>query len=263
VLHGPYGEDGTIQGLFEMAGLPYVGAGVLGSALCMDKVSSKMALQAAGLPMVDYLPLSRKRWQMDPAGVISEAERRLGYPCFIKPANLGSSVGISKAHDGEELWAGLDLAAAYDRRLLIERGLDAREIEVSVLGNDDPQASLPGEILPSREFYDYDAKYVDERSELLIPAPLAPALTDEIRGLAVRAYQAHDGAGMARVDFLLERNTLRPYVNELNTIPGFTPISMYPKLWAASGLPYPRLLDRLIELALERFADRRGDRITR
>jgi D-alanine-D-alanine ligase len=263
VLHGPYGEDGTLQGLLEMAGLPYVGAGVLASALAMDKVVSKMILQAAGLPMVDYLAVTRRQWQEHPAGVIAEAERRFGYPCFIKPANLGSSVGITKAHEGEELWAGLDLAVTYDRRLLIERGVNAREIEVSVLGNDDPVASVPGEILPSREFYDYDAKYVDDRSDLLIPAPLPAELAEEIRALAVRAYKAHDGAGMARVDFLLDRESLRPYVNELNTIPGFTPISMYPKLWEASGLPYPRLLDRLIELALERFADRQRDRVTR
>lgn len=263
VLHGPYGEDGTIQGLFEMAGLPYVGAGVLASALAMDKIASKMVLRAAGLPVVDYLALTRRRWQEEPAAVVAEVERRLGYPCFIKPANLGSSVGITKAHDGEELWAGLDLAADYDRRLLVERGVNAREIEVSVLGNDDPQASVPGEILPSREFYDYDAKYVDDRSELLIPAPLPDALADEIRAMAVQAYKAHDGAGMARVDFLLDRETLRPYVNELNTIPGFTPISMYPKLWEASGLPYPRLLDLLIDLALERFAENRQGRITR
>lgn len=263
VLHGPYGEDGTIQGLCELAGLPCVGAGVLASALAMDKIASKLVLQAAGLPIVDYVALNRPRWQEQPARVIAEVERRLGYPCFVKPANLGSSVGISKARDGEELWAGLDLAATYDRRLLVERGVDAREIEVSVLGNDEPVASVPGEILPSREFYNYDAKYVDDRSELLIPAPLPDELAAEIRALAVRAYQVHDGAGMARVDFMLERETMRPLVNELNTIPGFTPISMYPKLWAATGLPYPRLLDRLIELALERFADRSRNRITR
>jgi D-alanine-D-alanine ligase len=263
VLHGPYGEDGTVQGLCEMAGLPYVGTGVLASALAMDKIASKMVLQAAGLPIVDYIGLTRRRWETQPREVIAEVERRFGYPCFVKPANLGSSVGITKARDGEELWAGLDLAAAYDRRLLIEQGLNAREIEVSVLGNDDPVASVPGEILPSREFYDYDAKYVDDRYELLIPAPLPDELAEEIRAMAVAAFKVHDGAGMARVDFLLDRDTMRPCVNELNTIPGFTPISMYPKLWAATGLPYPRLLDRLIELALERFADRRGDRITR
>jgi len=263
VLHGPYGEDGTIQGLCEMAGLPYVGAGVLGAALAMDKIASKLVLQAAGLPFVEYFALTRRQWQEQPAAVIAAIERRFGYPCFVKPANLGSSVGISKAHDGEELWASLDQAAAYDRRLLIERAVDAREIEVSVLGNDEPAASVCGEVLPSREFYDYEAKYVDDSSGLLIPAPLPDELAAEIRSLAVRAYEVHDEAGMARVDFLLDRATLRPYVNELNTIPGFTPISMYPKLWAATGLPYPRLLDRLIELALERFADRRRNRTTR
>jgi len=262
VLHGPYGEDGTIQGLFEMAGIPYVGAGVLGSAVGMDKVSSKMLLQAAGLPVADYMVVYRERWQERPDEAISAAERRFGYPCFVKPANLGSSVGITKAHKREELRVGLALAAEYDRRLLVERGVDAREIEVSVLGNEEPVASIPGEIVPSREFYDYAAKYLDGSSELLIPAPLPGGLAEEIRDLAVRAYRVLDVAGMARVDFLLDRNTMCPFVSELNTIPGFTPISMYPKLWEASGLPYPRLLDRLIELALQRFAGRRRDRVT-
>mgnify|MGYP000372837103 CR=1 FL=1 len=261
VLHGPYGEDGTIQGLCEMAGLPYVGAGVLGSALAMDKVATKRVLQASGLQVVDFVETSRAQWAQRPAEVLAEIESRLGYPCFVKPANLGSSVGITKAHDRDELCRGLDLAAAYDRRLLVERGLEAREIEVSILGNEDPQASVPGEIVPCREFYDYRAKYTDGRSELLIPAPLAEALSEEIRRLAVLAYRALDIAGMARVDFLLERSTGRPYVSELNTIPGFTAISMYPKLWEASGLPYPRLLDRLIELALARFAERQRDRV--
>lgn len=263
VLHGPYGEDGTIQGLCEMAGLPYVGAGVLGSALAMDKISTHRLLRSLGLPVVEFVTTSRARWAAQPEQVLSEVEDALGYPCFVKPANLGSSVGITKAHDRAELCRGLDLAAAYDRRLLIERGLEAREIEVSVLGNEEPQASIPGEIVPCREFYDYQAKYTDGRSELLIPAPLPAALAEEIRDLAVQAYRALDIAGMARVDFLLERTTLRPYVNELNTIPGFTAISMYPKLWEASGLPYPRLLDRLIELALERFTERQRDRVTR
>lgn len=263
VLHGPYGEDGTLQGLLEMAGRPYVGAGVLGSALAMDKVATKMILKAEGLPITDFFALTRRKWAGRPEEVIAEAERRFGYPCFVKPANLGSSVGVTKAHNREELVAGLDLAAQYDRRLLIERAVDAREIEVSVLGNEEAEASIPGEIIPSREFYDYAAKYLDGRSELLIPAPLPEALAEEIRALALRAYRALDVAGMARVDFLLDRRTMRPYVNELNTIPGFTAISMYPKLWEASGLPYPRLLDRLIELALERFAERSRDRVTR
>ncbi len=263
VLHGTYGEDGTIQGLFEMAGIPYVGAGVLGSALCMDKIASKMIMRASGLPVADFFPLTRQRWQEEAGAVVAEIEDYLGYPCFVKPANLGSSVGITKAHDRDGLRAGLELAAEYGQRLLVEQGIDAREIEVSVLGNEDAIASIPGEIIPCREFYDYQAKYVDDRSELLIPAPLPDELAAEIRSLAVQAYLAHDGGGMARVDFLLDRHTLRPFVNELNTIPGFTPISMYPKLWEASGLPYPQLLDRLIELALERFADRKCDRVTR
>lgn len=263
VLHGPYGEDGTLQGLCEMAGLPYVGAGVLGSALAMDKVASKMVLRAAGLPVVDFVASTREQWVHQPEQLVDQVEGQLGYPCFVKPANLGSSVGITKAHDRKELQEGLELAASYDRRLLIERGLDAREIEVSVLGNEEPQSSLPGEIVPGREFYDYQAKYADERSELHIPARLPDGLTEEIRAMAVRAYRALDIAGMARVDFLLERRTLRFYVSELNTIPGFTPISMYPKLWEASGLPYPRLLDRLIELALARHAARQQDRVTR
>ncbi|MBN1483500.1 MAG: D-alanine--D-alanine ligase [Chloroflexia bacterium] len=263
VLHGPFGEDGTIQGLFEMAGVAYVGAGVLASALCMDKISAKRVLQACGLPVVEFVELNRHRWQGGPEELLEQVERRLGYPCFVKPANLGSSVGISKAHDRDELGAALDLAAGYDRRLLIERAVDAREIEISVLGNDEPQASVPGEIVPCREFYDYEAKYVDDRSELLIPAPLPEALIKELRVLAIQAYRALDVAGMARVDFLLDRQSGRAFLNELNTIPGFTPISMYPKLWEASGLAYSRLLDRLIELAQERFAERQQDRVRR
>jgi len=263
LLHGPYGEDGTIQGLFEMAGLPYVGAGVLGSAVAMDKVTTKMLFQASGLPIAEFWVASRGQWQEEPDQVVAAVEEQFDYPCFVKPANLGSSVGVTKAHRREELQAGLALAAEYDRRLLVERAVDAREIEVSVLGNEEPLASIPGEILPSREFYDYAAKYLDNRSELLIPAPLPAELAGEIRDLAVRAYRVLDVAGMARADFLLDRQTMRPLVNELNTVPGFTSISMYPKLWEASGLPYPRLLDRLIELALQRFADRQRDRVTR
>ncbi len=263
VLHGPYGEDGTIQGLLEMAGIPYVGAGVLASAVCMDKVATKMLLAANGLPVVDFVEVRRVQLQRDAERVVASLEERFGYPCFVKPANLGSSVGVTKAHDREELRHALALAAEYDRRLLVEQAVDAREIEVSVLGNEEPEASVCGEIVPSREFYSYEAKYLDDRSQLLIPAPLPEALAEEIRRLATRAYRVVDCAGMARVDFLLDRHTLRPYVSELNTIPGFTAISMYPKLWEASGLPYPRLLDRLIELALERFAERQKDRVTR
>jgi len=256
VLHGPYGEDGTLQGLLEMADIPYVGAGVLASALGMDKAACKQVLRAAGLPVVEHLVFKRRDWELHPLVVIQRVEEHLGYPCFVKPANLGSSVGVSKARDQEQLQVALNDAARYDRKLLVEQAINAREIEVSVLGNDEPEASIPGEIVPCREFYDYVAKYIDDRSELLIPAPLSPALTEQVRDLAVRAYRAIDCAGMARVDFLMDRNTEALYVSELNTIPGFTPISMYPKLWEASGLPYPRLIDRLIELALERHADK-------
>ncbi|HOQ99636.1 MAG TPA: D-alanine--D-alanine ligase family protein [Anaerolineae bacterium] len=257
VLHGTYGEDGTIQGLLEMADMAYVGAGVLGSALGMDKIAMKDVFVARGLPVVDYVALSAREWRADPARWAAAIEGRLGYPCFVKPANLGSSVGISKAHNREELVRGLDEAAVYDRRLVVEQGIDAREIEVSVLGNDEPEASLPGEVVPCNEFYDYAAKYLDGESQLLIPAPLSEEQTRAVRELAVRAFQALDCAGMARADFLLCRRTGRLYISELNTIPGFTSISMYPKLWEASGLPYPRLIDRLIELAIERHEERR------
>jgi D-alanine-D-alanine ligase len=260
VLHGPYGEDGTLQGLLELAGIPYVGAGVLASALGMDKIAFKAICVAHGLPIVRYVALKRKDWERDPAAVIAQVEEQLGYPVFTKPANLGSSVGISKCADRQALVAGLAEAARYDRRLLVEAAVpQAREIEVSVLGNDEPIASLPGEIIPSREFYSYEAKYIDqgaEASQLLIPAPLSPDLAQQVRELAVRAYLAIDCAGMARADFLLSDATGELYVNELNTIPGFTAISMYPKLWEASGIPYPQLIDRLIELALERHQDK-------
>jgi len=258
---GPYGEDGTVQGLLELAGIPYVGAGVTGSALGMDKAVFKDVMQAHGLPIVDYVLVKRKEWEADPEGVLDRAEAALGYPVFTKPANLGSSVGISKCRDRAGLVAGLAEAARYDRKLLVEIAVPAaREIEVSVLGNDDPIASLPGEIVPGREFYSYEAKYIDvgdDASQLLIPAPISPEMTEQVRDLAVRAYTAIDCAGMARADFLLSRETGELYINELNTIPGFTAISMYPKLWDASGVPYPELIDRLIELALERYEDKR------
>jgi len=256
VLHGPYGEDGTVQGLLELADIPYVGAGVLGSALGMDKIAMKDIYRSHGLPVVKYLPFKRRDWQRDPGSILRRIEAELGYPCFTKPANLGSSVGITKAHNREELVAGMKEAASYDRRILVEEGLNAREIEVSVLGNDDPITSVPGEVVPCNEFYDYAAKYVDEDSELLIPAPISPVLTARLRQLAVQAYLAIDCAGMARADFLLDRDSGALYISELNTIPGFTPISMYPKLWEATGLSYPELIDRLIDLALERHADK-------
>lgn len=258
VLHGTYGEDGTIQGLLELADLPYVGAGVLGSAVGMDKAIQKAVLQAHGLPVVDYLVILRKEWRESPQKVITQVEARFDYPIFLKPANAGSSVGVSKAHNREELIRGLDLAARFDRKLLAERAIDAREIECSVLGNDDPIASIPGEIIPCNEFYDYRAKYIDENSQLLIPAPLSEEQTNQVRDLAIRAFRAIDCAGMARVDFFVERGTGHIFINELNTIPGFTKISMYPKLWEASGIPYPELLDRLIALALERYEEKRA-----
>jgi D-alanine-D-alanine ligase len=260
VLHGPYGEDGTVQGLLELSGLPYVGAGVTASAVGMDKAVFKDVMRARGLPIVDYLVFKRKAWDADPEAVVAEIEDQFRYPVFTKPANLGSSVGVAKCHDRTELVAGLQEAARYDRKLIVEAAVPkAREIEVSVLGNDDPIASVPGEIIPGREFYSYEAKYIDtgdEASELLIPAPLSAEMTEDVQELAVRAYKAIDCAGMARVDFLLSGETDTLYVNELNTIPGFTDISMYPKLWEASGIPYPELIDRLIELALERHTDK-------
>lgn len=256
ILHGPFGEDGTIQGLLELADLPYVGAGVTGSALGMDKIVQKTVLRAHGLPVADFVPILRKEWERDPDAVIERILETLGCPCFVKPANLGSSVGISKVRAPQELPAALNEAARYDRKLIIEEAIDAREIEVSVLGNDEPIASVPGEIIPCREFYDYEAKYIADDSELLIPAPIPDELRDRFQEMAIQAYQAIDCAGMARADFFLERDTYKIYVNELNTIPGFTPISMYPKLWEASGISYTELISRLLELALERHQDR-------
>jgi len=260
VLHGPYGEDGTMQGLLELANLPYVGSGVLGSALGMDKAAMKAIFRDAGLPTVGAIVVLRREWEADPKGVATRAAREIGYPCFVKPANMGSSVGIAKVHQPGELAEAMATACAYDRKVLIEVAVEAREIECSVLGNDAPIASILGEIVPKREFYDYAAKYGDEDTELIIPAPLPPEITAAIREMAVRAFRVLDCAGMARVDFFLDKRTNEIYVNELNTIPGFTPISMYPKLWAASGIPYPELIDRLIELALERFADKQRTR---
>jgi D-alanine-D-alanine ligase len=256
ILHGPYGEDGTVQGLLELAGIPYVGAGVTASAVGMDKALFKDIMRAHGLPVAPYLVIKRKTWEAEPEGTIARIEAEIGYDCFVKPANLGSSVGITKVHSRTELWDALDDAARYDRKMIAEVAVDAREIEISVLGNDEPIASVPGEIIPCNEFYDYAAKYLDGESELLIPAPIPAETADLVRRLAVQAYKAIDCAGMARADFLLDRNTGQVYVNELNTIPGFTPISMYPKLWEASGISYSELIDRLIELALERHADK-------
>jgi D-alanine-D-alanine ligase len=262
VLHGPFGEDGTIQGLLEMADMAYVGAGVVGSAVGMDKGVFKDVMRAHDIPVVESMIVSRSQIEQDAQQVIEQALQVLDFPLFVKPANLGSSVGITKCNSRSDFFEGLFEALRFDRRILIERGIaPVREIEVSVLGNENPQVSLPGEVLPSREFYSYEAKYIDNRSQLIIPAPLSPELTHRVQDLALRAYQAIDCAGMARADFLLEKSSAigevgNLYLGELNTIPGFTNISMYPKLWEASGVPYPVLVDRLIELALERKRER-------
>lgn len=252
ILHGPYGEDGTVQGLLELAGLPYVGAGVTGSAVGMDKAIFKSVMVAHGINIVPWRLVLVSEWHKRGTVILDELEATFTYPLFTKPANLGSSVGISRCGNRSELVNGLDTAAQYDRRIVVEQGIDARELEVAVLGNDDPVASVVGEIRPRRAFYDYVAKYVSDDSELLIPAPLDERVADEVRSLALRAYRAIDCAGMGRVDLLLDRQDGTLYLNEINTIPGFTRISMYPKLWEASGLPYPALLDKLIELAIER-----------
>ncbi len=252
VLHGPYGEDGTVQGLLELAGLPYVGAGVVGSAVGMDKAIFKHVMSANGLPVLPWQLVLRSDWVSDPEKMIGAVEGNFHYPVFTKPANLGSSVGIQKCHDRDSLAAGLEEAFNYDRRVVIEQGANVRELEVSVLGNDNPIASVVGEVRPRREFYDYVAKYVSDDSELDIPANISPEQSDQVRELAVKAFKAIDCAGLGRVDFLLDKDDGRLYINEINTIPGFTRISMYPKLWEASGIPYPELLDKLVALALER-----------
>ena len=257
VLHGTFGEDGTVQGLLELADLPYVGAGVLASSLSMDKDLMKRVCHENGLPVVEYLTLSRG--SLDTAKVVS----RLPFPMFVKPANLGSSVGISKAHDQAGLEKALALAAEYDRKIIVERGIEGREFECSVLGNQEPEASFPCEVLPSREFYDYEDKYLLDQAKTQLPADLAPGKTAELRRLAVECYRAVECEGMARVDFLMERATGQLYINEINTIPGFTSISMYPKMWEYTGLAYPKLIDRLIELALERHAAKKATKFTR
>ncbi len=256
VLHGTYGEDGTIQGLFEMASVPYVGCGVLASAAGMDKIVMKQLFERAGLTVIEYEWFLRSSWEENPEAILRKLSRSLGYPMFVKPANLGSSVGISKAADRTQLRAAISDAARYDRRLIVEKAVSGREIEVSVLGNDHPLASLPGEIITGHEFYDYEDKYIDNTSRTIIPAKLPKKITERIQRDAIIAFQAIDGAGLARADFFLEEETHRVIINEVNTMPGFTSISMYPKMWEASGLPYQDLIDRLIELALERHQDR-------
>ncbi len=278
VLHGTFGEDGTIQGLFELADIAYVGSGVLGSAAGMDKDVMKKLFAAAGLPQTPYLALLRSEWAADPRRSIKRVEAALRYPVFVKPANLGSSVGISKVHDRSELSAAMDLAASFDRKLVIEQGVGGpgakpRELEVAVLGNDNPVASVVGEIVPGAEFYDYDAKYHSDASVPIIPAKLSKSESKQIRAMAIQAFRASDASGLARVDFLMEparraekgQTPARPniYLNEINTLPGFTSISMYPKLWEATGLPYKQLIDRLIDLALERHAEKKQTSFTR
>jgi D-alanine-D-alanine ligase len=269
VLHGTFGEDGTIQGLFELAGIAYVGSGVLGSSAGMDKDVMKRLFAQAGLPITKHVTVLRSQWEESPRKAIAQIEAALKYPLFVKPANLGSSVGISKVHDRKELGPALDEAAKYDRKLVVEQGVGgnksrARELEVAVLGNDDPKASVVGEIIPGKEFYDYEAKYLSEGSVPVIPAKLSGAEAKKIREMAVSAFRACDLAGLARVDFLMEADGKRRiYINEVNTLPGFTQISMYPKLWEASGIKYSDLITRLIDLGLERQKEKERNRYSR
>lgn len=252
VLHGPMGEDGTVQGLFELAGVPYVGCGVLAAAVGMDKAMMKAAFRSADLPQVPYVLVRRAEWKQAPDAMLDRLENELRYPMFVKPANMGSSVGITRAVDRASLLDGLVTAFGYDRRVVVEQGVNAREIEISVLGNDDVETSVAGEVVPSNEWYDYEAKYLDGASQIKIPALIDDDVAAQVRDMAIRAFRALDGAGLARVDFLLDRDSGALYLNEVNTMPGFTPISMYSQMWAASGVSYPELLDRLIALALER-----------
>ena len=268
VLHGTFGEDGTIQGLLELADIAYVGAGVLGSSAGMDKDVMKSLFRAARLPIVKHVTVLRSRFDRDPKKVRKLVESKLKYPVFVKPANLGSSVGISKAHDGKELGPAIAEAAKFDRKIVIEEGVGgkkhkAREIECAVLGNDDPKASLAGEIVPCKEFYDYDAKYLSEGSEAVIPAKITKAEMKTVQRLAIAAFQAVDCTGLGRVDFLMDPKSRKIFVNEINTMPGFTAISMYPKMWVASGVPYPELIDRLIQLGIERHEDRKRNQYSR
>jgi len=268
VLHGTFGEDGTIQGLLELADIAYVGAGVLGSSAGMDKDIMKSLFRAAGLPIVKHVTVLRSQFEGEPKKVKKLVESKLKYPVFVKPANLGSSVGISKAHDRKELGPAIAEAAKFDRKIVIEEGVGgkknkAREIECAVLGNDDPKASIAGEIVPCKEFYDYDAKYLAEGSELMIPAKITKAEMKTVQRLAIAAFQAVDCTGLARVDFLMGPKSRKIYVNEINTMPGFTAISMYPKLWGATGLPYPELIDRLIRLGIERHEDKKRNQYSR
>lgn len=267
VLHGPFGEDGTVQGLLEMAGIPYVGCGVLASACGMDKVAMKLLFHQAGLPMCGYLWFLRSQWQRDRSGVTRTVRREIGFPCFVKPANLGSSVGVSKAVDKASLEEAVDLAAQYDRKIIVEEAVDAREIECAVLGNDEPEASLPGEYVihdNSAGFLDFTEKYTKTgHVDFVVPAPVSKTVTAKIQRMAIQAFKSIDGAGLARVDFFLRRDTKELIINELNTLPGLTEVSGFPKMWAASGLSYSEMLDRLIQLALERHREKAVNKTTR
>ncbi|MBU4562006.1 D-alanine--D-alanine ligase, partial [bacterium] len=263
VLHGPYGEDGTVQGLLELANIPYVGAGVAASAISMDKDLMKTIFQQKGLPILRWLTIKRKDWHKDKEEILSLIQKSFEYPLFVKPTNLGSSVGITKVHKKEELKEAIDLASSYDRKILIEEGLEeVREIECSVLGNDEPQTSVVGEVKPAGEFYDYDSKYIDEKTQLIVPADLPDGVSQEVQEIALKAFKAVDAAGMARVDFFVSKKENKIYLSEINTIPGFTSASMYPRLWEASGVSYPDLIDQLIQLALERYRDKNQNKIS-
>ena len=263
VLHGPYGEDGTVQGLLELTDIPYVGAGVAASAISMDKDLMKIIFKQKGLPILKWLTIKRKEWQKDKEKILSLVQDDFEYPLFVKPTNLGSSVGITKVHKKEELEKAIDLASSYDRKILIEEGLEeVREIECGVLGNDEPRASVVGEIKPAGEFYDYDSKYIDKETQLIVPTDLPDGVSQEVQEIALHAFKAVDAAGMARVDFFITKKENKIYLSEINTIPGFTSVSMYPRLWKASGIPYPDLIDRLIQLALERHQDKKQNKIS-
>jgi len=263
VLHGPYGEDGTVQGLLELADIPYVGAGVAASAISMDKDLMKIIFQQRGLPILKWMTIKRKEWQKDKEKILSLVQDDFEYPLFVKPTNLGSSVGITKVHKKEEMEKAIDLASSYDRKILIEEGLEeVREIECSVLGNDEPRASVVGEVRPAGEFYDYDSKYIDKETQLIVPADLPDGVSRKVQEIALHAFKAVDAAGMARVDFFVSKKENKIYLSEINTIPGFTSVSMYPRLWEASGISYPDLIDQLIQLALERHQDKKQNKIS-
>lgn len=263
VLHGPYGEDGTVQGLLELADIPYVGAGVAASAISMDKDLMKIIFKQSDLPILKWITIKRKEWQKDKEKILSIIQNNFEYPLFVKPTNLGSSVGITKVHKKEELDKAINLAASYDRKILIEEGLEeVREIECGVLGNDEPQVSVVGEVRPAGEFYDYDSKYIDEKTQLIVPTDLPEEVSRKVQQIALLAFKAVDAAGMARIDFFVSKKENKIYLSEINTIPGFTSVSMYPRLWEASGIPYSDLIDQLIQMALERHQDKKQNKIS-